>query len=62
MKVLVLVVQWHNQWQLVFLINGQVSKSYTRKKLIEVLDLANELQVHVSNADCLPLSQYRKAA
>jgi hypothetical protein len=45
-------------WVLMFISNDQVNYAYTDKKLINVLDVANSLQVHIDNNLDLPIKQY----
>ncbi len=52
------IVSYHGLWVLRFKLNGQMIKSYTFKRLIEAIDTASVLQLHVSNIDALPLTQY----
>lgn len=48
-------------WVLCFSLNGQVINSYTVKKLLEAIELASVLQVHIDNINDLPLRQYAEA-
>lgn len=61
MKTNVNIKQVRFGWTLTITVKGQLIKSWTFKKLIEALDTACVLQVHVDNADELPLNQYFKA-
>jgi hypothetical protein len=53
-------------WTLRFAVNvgtdQEVVKRWTVKTLIQALDLARTLQIHIDNASRLPVSQYRMAA
>lgn len=53
------IEQHLNQWCLVCLCNDQVICAFATNKLIEVIDLANQLQLHIDNIDELPLPQYK---
>lgn len=60
MEVKATINQSNDCWVLCLLINDQVIKSYTFDRLIEALDCACLLQIHVSNESDLPLNQYYK--
>lgn len=45
-------------WVLCISFGDRVIKAYTRPRLIEVLDVAYVLQLHIDNVDELPLNQY----
>lgn len=47
-------------WFLIVSKDGQVFKFWSFCRLIEALEMASTLQIHVSNADELPLNQYYK--
>ncbi len=47
-----------NCWVLCIQIDGQLIRSYSATKLIDVIGLATTLQLHITNIDELPLSQY----
>lgn len=47
-----------NVWVLCISFGDRVIRAYTRKRLIDVLDVACKLQLHVDNANELPLNQY----
>jgi len=49
-------------WCLTFETDLQVTKAYTFKTLLEALDVAGALQLHVDNVNDLPLNQYRKVS
>ena len=50
--------QWHLQFYRESQFSVQVFNTLSRDRLIEVLELASELQVHVDNISELPLTQY----
>ncbi len=54
----VLVVQKSGFWLLVFKNRDQVSRSYTFKRLLQAIEQASILQLHISNIEALPLTQY----
>ncbi len=56
MNVVISLILGH--WVLCISKNDQVIKAYASEKLIDALDLANLLQLHVSNIAELPLTQY----
>lgn len=56
------IVQVLSQWCIVCTFNGQVLWALAADKLIEAIDLANTLQIHVDNIDSLPLNQYSQGA
>jgi hypothetical protein len=49
-------------WCLTIETDLQVTKAYTFKTLLEALDVAGALQLHVDNVNDLPLNQYRKVS
>lgn len=46
-------------WVLCIQTNEQLYKSLTFEKLIDAIDCASMLQLHVDNIDDLPLPQYK---
>lgn len=58
MRTKVIVSQDATGWKLVLTIDGRIHKLYSRKRLIEVIELAKVLQVHITNIKSLPLNQY----
>jgi predicted restriction endonuclease len=50
--------QWHLQISRECQTDIQVLKLYTVNRLIEALDLATQLQLHIDNIETLPLTQY----
>lgn len=49
-------------WVLCFSLNDQVINSYTVTKLLDAIELASVLQVHIDNINDLPLRQYAEAS
>ncbi len=45
-------------WVLLLVNNDHLIKSFTFKRLIDAINTASELQLHVSNIAELPLTQY----
>lgn len=56
----VIIKPWFGEWILCITRDRQVIRSFTAKRLIEVIDVANLLQLHISNIDELPLNQYKQ--
>ena len=59
---LVLIVKKGTNWSLTVKNRHQLIKVWTFPRLIEAIDMANQLQFHVSNIDSLPLNQYYKCS
>ncbi len=49
-------------WALIVQSDSQLLNYFTTARLIEALELACTLQLHVDNTDELPLNQYYKVA
>lgn len=47
-------------WALTISFEGSVYRAWSFKRLIEALDMASVLQLHVSNIATLPLRQYSR--
>lgn len=47
-----------DQWVLVITGNGHLYYSFTAKRLLSCIGVASSLQLHISNIDELPLTQY----
>lgn len=52
------VFQSGTNWHLMLSIDDRVTNLWSKGKLIEVVELASCLQIHITNLSELPLTQY----
>lgn len=60
MKPQTLIYKVGSRW-LLCLVCKQQTRIFTAQRLIDLLDTASLLQIHIDNADELPINQYYKA-
>ncbi len=58
----VTIVKILNQWVLSIGTDQQIYKAYTFNKLIDAIDTASCLQIHIDNECELPIKQYGKGS
>ncbi len=58
----VIIKQLYGVWILSVENSEQVIWFYTDRRLISVIDMANTLQLHITNISELPLNQYKECA
>ncbi len=58
----VYIIQTEAKWSLRIKKGDQVFRVWQFKRLIEAIEMASALQLHIDNIESLPLNQYSKGA